>query len=178
MCYAALSQEGSIMSYRNELPEGTGDRLECLLKGTKEAEVLRRIQAIYLRARHGFLPEQIAQITGYSVGTVHNLHSRYLKEGDRVFVLGRPGGRNAAHMTPDEERAFLEPFVESGDAGGILEVGPIHKAHCERLGKAIALSTTYRLLHRQGWRKIQPRPRHPKADREARASFKKTGRDA
>ena len=161
------------MGYRNELPAGTADRLEGLLRDTREAEVLRRIQAIYLRARHEFFPKQIAQITGYSVGTVYNLHSRYLKEGDCVFDLGRPGGRNAAHMTPEQERAFLEPFAPSGDAGGILEVGPIHRAHCKALGRDIPLSTTYRLLHRHGWRKIQPRSRHPRADREAQADFKK-----
>jgi len=161
------------MGYRNKLPEGTADRLEILLKETKDAEVLRRVQAVYLRARHGFLPGQIAQITGYSTGTVYNLHSRYLKEGDHIFDLGRPGGRNAAYMGPSAEAVFLEPFIKAGDAGGILEVGPIHKAHCERLGKEVPLSTTYRLLHRHGWRKIQPRPRHPKADKEAQAAFKK-----
>ncbi len=166
------------MGYRNTLPEGTAQRLELLLAKTKEAEVLRRVQAIYLRARHGFFPKQIAAITGYSVGTVHNLHSRYLKEGDRIFNLGRSGGRNAAHMTPSEERAFLEPFTGAGDAGAILEVGPIHKAHCAALGRDIPLSTTYRLLHRHGWRKIQPRSRHPKADKEAQASFKKTGQES
>ena len=36
------------MSYRNELPEGTTDRLEVLLKQTKDTEVLRRVQTIYL----------------------------------------------------------------------------------------------------------------------------------
>ena len=164
------------MVYRNTFPEGTAQRLEGILAKTKEADVLRRVQAIYLRARHGFLPEQIARITGYSVGTVHNLHSRYLKEGDCIFDLGKPGGRNAAHMTPDEERAFLEPFAGKGDVGGILEVGPVHKAHCAALGRDIPLSTTYRLLHRHGWLKIMPRPSHPKADQEAQASFKKTGR--
>ena len=161
------------MSYRNELPEGTTDRLKVLLKQTKDTEVLRRVQTIYLRARHGFPPKQIAQITGYSVGTVHNLHSRYLKEGDRIFDVGRSGGRNAAYMTPSDEAAFLEPFIEAGDAGGIMEVGSIHKAHCEKLDKDIPLSTTYRLLHRHGWRKIMPRFRHPKTDQKAQADFKK-----
>ena len=161
------------MGYRNELPEGTSAKLEALLKETKDTEVLRRVQTIYLRAQHGFLPKQIAQITGYSAGTIYNLHSRYLREGDRIFDLGRPGGRNAAYMSPLVETAFLSPFIKAGDAGGILEVGPIHKAHCAKVGKEIPLSTTYRLLHRHGWRKIQPRPRHPKADQEAQTVFKK-----
>ncbi len=161
------------MSYRKKFPEGTADSLEVLLKEAKDTEVLRRVQTIYLRARYGFLPFEIAHITGYSVGTVYNLHSRYLKEGDHIFDLGSPGGRNAAYMIPAEESDFLKPFIESGDAGGIMEIGFVHKAHCARLGKDIPLSTTYRLLHRHGWRKIQPRPSHPKADKEVQAAFKK-----
>ncbi|MCK5555297.1 MAG: winged helix-turn-helix domain-containing protein [Alphaproteobacteria bacterium] len=55
----------------------------------------------------------------------------------------------------------------------MLEVRSIHKAHCAKLGKNIPLSTTYRLLHRHGWRKIMPRSRHPKANKESQAAFKK-----
>jgi len=39
------------MSYRNKLPEGAADRLETLLEEAKDAEVLHRVQAIYLRAQ-------------------------------------------------------------------------------------------------------------------------------
>lgn len=164
------------MRYRQSLPSGTVEALEERLKQTKNMEVFRRIQCVYLRARHGYPPAQIAEITGYALGTVHNIHSGYLSRGEEIFTLGKPGGRNAAHMTPKEETAFLASFIRRGDAGGIVEVGPVHQAHCEALGRKIPLSTTYRLLHRHGWRKIMPRPRHPKADEEARASFKKTGR--
>ena len=43
-----------------------------------------------------------------------------------------------------------------------------------KAGCAVARSTIYRMLERQGWRKIVPRPRHPKADPAAQAAFKKT----
>jgi transposase len=112
-------------------------------------------------------------MTGFSVGTVHNIHSKYIAKGDKIFVTGISGGRKAAYMSEEEESAFLEPFTQAGDVGGILEISPIHKAHCEILGKDIPLSTTYRLLHRHGWRKIEPRPRHPKANKDAQADFKK-----
>ena len=38
----------------------------------------------------------------------------------------------------------------------------------------MAESTIYRLLDRHGWRKLVPRPVHPKADLEEQAAFKKT----
>jgi hypothetical protein len=37
----------------------------------------------------------------------------------------------------------------------------------------VHISTIYRLLDRHGWRKLVPRPRHPKANPEEQAIFKK-----
>jgi transposase len=54
----------------------------------------------------------------------------------------------------------------------MLSVAEIQQAYRERCGKAVARSTVYRLLERHGWRKIAPRPRHPKADVAAQAAFK------
>jgi hypothetical protein len=55
----------------------------------------------------------------------------------------------------------------------MLTVAEIQQAYQEQLGKAVAPSTIYRLLDRHGWRKVVPRPRHPKADVAAQAAFKK-----
>jgi transposase len=56
----------------------------------------------------------------------------------------------------------------------MLTVAEIQRAYEQRLGKAVAPSTIYRLLQRHGWRKVVPRPRHPKADVAAQAAFKET----
>ncbi|MCK5555611.1 MAG: winged helix-turn-helix domain-containing protein, partial [Alphaproteobacteria bacterium] len=37
-------------------------------------------------------------------------------------------------------------------------------------------STTYDLLHRHCWRKIMPRPRYPKADKDAQAKERRKRR--
>ena len=42
------------------------------------------------------------------------------------------------------------------------------------MGKAVPNSTIYRMLERHDWRKVVPRPRHPKADVAARGAFKKS----
>lgn len=161
------------MSYHKEFPNGTIKTLEGLLKTAKDKRSLRRIQAVYFRAKFDYPASQIASMTGFSAGTVRNLHAAFFRVGVKIFTLKRPGGRRAAYMTPEEEADFLRPFIEDGDAGGILEVSKIHKAHCDRVGKRITLSTTYDVLHRHGWRKIMPRPRHPKADKETQDAFKK-----
>ena len=68
------------------------------------------------------------------------------------------------------ERQILDVLYRAGRA----TVAEIQQAYQEQLGKEVAPSTVYRLLDRHGWRKVVPRPRHPKADVAAQAAFKKT----
>ena len=77
-------------------------------------------------------------------------------------------------MSLDDEKDFLRPFMELAGNSGILEVSGIHKAYEAKTGKKVPLSTVYRLLARHGWRKIAPRPSHPKTDLQAQEAFKKT----
>src|SRR4030042_86863 len=44
----------------------------------------------------------------------------------------------------------------------------------EKLGRSIPMSTTYRLLARHGWRKVQPDTKHPKSKPVIQEEFKKT----
>jgi transposase len=89
-------------------------------------------------------------------------------------LWGKPhGGRRHAHFTVEQEKALLAPFLEQAQAGGVLVVAPVQAAYEKALGRPVHPSVVYRALHRQGWRKIVPRPRHPKASEEAREAFKK-----
>ena len=76
-------------------------------------------------------------------------------------------------MTPEEEAAFLAPFFEQAKHGGILVAAPVKAAYEKALGRKVPDSTVYRLLARHGWRKIAPRPRHPKGDPQAQEAWKK-----
>jgi transposase len=76
-------------------------------------------------------------------------------------------------MSVEQERALLAPFFEQAKAGGILVAAPLKAAYEQALGRKVPNSTVYRLLARHGWRKIAPRPRHPKADPERQAGWKK-----
>jgi hypothetical protein len=75
-------------------------------------------------------------------------------------------------MTIEEEREFLHNWEARAIQGGVISVPPIHAALVERLGRSIPLSTTYRLLARHGWRKIQLDTKHPKSDPAVQEEFK------
>ena len=146
---------------------------ERLKQASSQAEY-QRIQCALIRATLGSSAAQIAQLLGWSTATVHVLHSRWAKEGDAVFDVRGRGGRRHQYLSPEQEQEVLAPFVERAQAGGMLSVTEIQRAYEDQSGKAVAPSTIYRLLDRHGWRKVVPRPRHPKADVAAQTAFKKT----
>lgn len=118
---------------------------------------------------------QIALRTGLKEQTIHNLISGYNRFGPS-FIDGKPGkgGRRNQHLTPEEEKAFLAPFFDDALAGKIATTAEIQAAFESRVGKEVRPSVVYRLLARNGWRKIVPRPRHPQSDPERQEVFKKT----
>jgi hypothetical protein len=76
-------------------------------------------------------------------------------------------------MTLEQEREFLAQWEPSAITGGVISVPPLHAALVQRLGYDVPVSTTYRLLARHGWRKVQPDTKHPKSDPVAQEEFKK-----
>ena len=77
-------------------------------------------------------------------------------------------------MTYEEEQAILDRFTEKAEAGQIITVKEIKSAFDEKLGKDTGRGYIYMLLARHKWRKIRPRPKHPKrtSDEEIAASKK------
>lgn len=149
-------------------------RLADRLKQADSHTQYKRIQCVLIRATLGSSAAQIAQLLGWSTATVHVMHSRWAKEGESIFDVKRRGGRRHQHLSAEQEEQLLAPFVQRAQAGGMLGVAEIVQAYRERCGQEVARSTVYRLLQRHGWRKVVPRPRHPKADVAAQAAFKKT----
>lgn len=137
---------------------------------------LREAQAVLLPLM-GMTLAEAGEVLGISREWVCRLRRRFIGAGGKIPEdRPRPGGRRNAHMSIEEEVAFLSPFLDTAKNGGILVVGEIKRALDEHLGRPVALSSVYNLLHRHGWRKLAPDKRHPKADVSAQEDFKKNSR--
>ena len=148
--------------YRRSFPKGTSERMCALMSEARNISELKRAQCIYFRSEHGLPPQQIADMVGFDVGTARNLHSAFLRDGEAALKLSGKGGRYHAYLTEEEEASWLEGFRDAGENGGILEVGRIQAAFEEKVGRKVAKSTVYDLLHRHpGYRRRQP-PKRPK----------------
>jgi hypothetical protein len=83
------------------------------------------------------------------------------------------GGRQRENMTVAEENALLARFGKAAGAGEMLNIHDFKAAYEHAIGHSTSNSTIYNLLARHGWRKLMPRPFHPKRDLAAQNDFKK-----
>jgi transposase len=120
--------------------------------------------------------KEIALNTGMAEQSVHNLIAAYNREGEKAVETKGKGQRQKANLTIEEEKEFLKPFFEKAEAGQITTTNKIKKSLENALGHSVHKTTVYRLLARHGWRKIAPRPAHPKMNKEEQESFKKLSR--
>ena len=116
---------------------------------------------------------EIALHTGTSVRTVHQVISDYNRLGAAAIETPGKGGRNNSYISLEAEKEFLSGFIEQA-AAGVVTTTKIKQAFEELVGFEVDKSTIYRMLKRQEWRKVMPRPSHPEADLEAQEAFKKT----
>jgi transposase len=118
--------------------------------------------------------EEIARDTGVSVTTVRRVISTYNRLGLAAIETPGKGGRRHEYMSLEQERGFLQPFFARAAQGEIATAEEIQQAFEAEVKHEVHISSIYRLLDRHGWRKLVPRPHHPKANPEEQATFKKT----
>lgn len=158
--------------------EGAKESLKELLKKTRSKADFQRVQCVWLRAAWGLSSQQVAQAVGWSPATVRKLWSEYFWVGKEALIGKGRGGRRHANLSLDKEEGILVSFFEKAKKGEILVANEVKAAYEEAVGRTVAKSTVYRMLARHGWRKVAPRPRHPKADPQKMEAFKKTPRDS
>lgn len=141
-------------------------------KASKDTKEQRRLLCLRLRIERGYAAKQIADIVDCSEALVKKVISEYSREGMDCILRGIYHG-NHRNLSQAEEEKLLAPFLAQAEKGQILIVSDIHKAYESALGRSVPNSTIYRMLKRHSWRKVMPRPRHPKADPEKQEAYKK-----
>jgi transposase len=132
-----------------------------------------RIQMVLLR-ESGLTQPEIAEAMGVSLSTVNRAHMAYDVGGIKALKPKPIGGRQRQNMTLLEEKALLAKFAKAAGAGELLNIQDFKVAYEQAIGHSTSNSTIYNLLARHDWRKLMPRPFHPKRDIEAQNAFKKT----
>ena len=119
-----------------------------------------------------------AKAIGRSVGATCNLRTRYCKVARHEWEAPRPKRalRNRANATLEREAQILDEVLDGTMRGGVGVVPPLKEKIAERLGKPVALSTIYRMLARNGWRKLAPDTAHPQGNPSVRDDRKKSPR--
>lgn len=135
---------------------------------------VKRGLSVVLAADFMFSTENVAQALMISRATVF----RYRQELKDIFSGQQDprenwGGRRYNILSQEEEQAFFNKWQEVSLKGELIDVKDIHNDLIKTVGRPIALSSTYNLLHRNNWRKLKPDTRHPKGDPAAREEFKK-----
>lgn len=141
-------------------------------KSAKTAGAIYRIHIVLLRAQGVKVPE-VMKIMHCGSTAITRLTKLYLTEGiESLYTTKRTGHHR--YLDAEDEIAFLAQFIEKANRGQIITVVEMHQRYEQVVGHKTNLHAFYQLLARHGWRKLMPRPHHPKqADAETIAASKK-----
>ena len=154
-------------------PKGATERLRVALQLSETKSNFQRVQCIWLRAALGLDANQVAIAIGWQPTSVRRLQAQYLHKGEEILNTVGRGGRRHQNLSEEEEVQLLGQFTARAERGGMLEASQVKGAYEEAIGHCVPKSTVYRMLARHGWRKIAPRPRHPRVNLKRQQEFKK-----
>ena len=155
-------------------PHMSAEELRECIASEKDPRVSKKLLVILNACVDPRTAEEIALHTGTTVRMVHTLIPAYNRYGLQGIMGPGKGGRRNAHMTREEEKAFLAPFFKRAETGNIATTREIRKALEEHVGQSLHHSVVNRLLKRNGWRKVKPRPFHVQSKKDVQEEFKKT----
>lgn len=155
-----------------KISEQEYERIKEAEKKNKNKRVDKKLQVLIMRHENKG-NEEISARTGYNVRYITTLMGQYKKQGLEEFIRIKQTSHNR-NMSVEQEAKVLAKFEEEADAGHELTVNQIRQGLESELGKETSVAYAYRVLKRHGWRKVMPRPKHPKAaGKEEQDSSKK-----
>ena len=175
--FPLINREEEGMRPRKPFAEGSVEQLGTLLQQAKSVAEFKRIQCVWLRAALNMPVDQISRATGLATTSVRCFHSRYMSRGEAALLGPGRGGWRYQNIPLEKEKRLLGDFLAQAEQGGMLNVSLIKVSYEKLVGHKVPKSTVYRMLTRHGWRKLAPRPHHPKSDSARQQEFKKNCRN-
>jgi transposase len=151
----------------------TAENLRERMLLSESKEQFQRWQTLYVLKTKVLCPNETAEIVGVSTGTVHQWVHLYNHSGPEGYALKGRGGRRSAHMTLEQEADLLESLSTDAGKGLIITAWNVQRRVKEKTGRKVSDDFIYDLFKRHGWRKVAPRPQHPKSRKEKQEAFKK-----
>lgn len=128
---------------------------------------------VWLTVIGPFSAQEVARMTGVSKQAVWLWVGQYNKHGPAGLERVGRGGRRRAFLSWEQEQTLLISLEKRAAEGEWITARQLLPEIRTAMGKEVSLWYVYGLLRRHRWRKLGPRPRHLKADREAQEEFKK-----
>ena len=153
------------------------ESLKEILNSQTEIRGFRDWQIIYsVQTNLGMKAEDIAGILGIKKSKVLRVIQLYHKSGIHWRTYGLWGGcrEHRRHLSIEEEAALLLSIESDALSGNILTYKQIKTRVEDKVGKPASDDYIWDLFSRHNWKKKAPRPSHPKADKQAQETYKKT----
>jgi transposase len=147
--------------------------LQVWVREAPDKGAYQRRLAIWLTAVCRLPAHRVAESLCVSKQAVWLWIAQYNQQGPEGLRRAGRGGRRWAWLAWEQEEQFLAKWQPAAARGQILTVPQLRVEVEKRLARRVSLAYIYRLLHRHGWRKLGPRPRHPKAQPAVQERFKK-----
>jgi transposase len=151
----------------------SSEDLQVWVRESPDKPAYQRRLAIWLTHVERLPARQVAQSLCVSTPAVWRWIGQYNQQGPEGLQRAGRGGRRWAFLSWEQEQRFLEKWLRAATGGQVLTAKQLHGPLEKITGRRLSLGYVYRLLQRHGWRKLGPRPRHPKVQLGAQQEFKK-----
>src|SRR5437773_346005 len=149
-------------------------QLQIWVREAPDKSQYRRRVAIWMIVSGPLHVPAVARLLQVSVPAIWQWIGLYHAHGPEALAGPGRGGRRHALLSTVHEAAVLRRFGARARRGHVTTAHHLRAALQDAVGRAVSLADVYDVLHRHDWRKLVPRPRHPDADPEAHAAYKKT----
>ena len=155
-----------------KISESEYERIKAASKANRNKRVAKRLEVLELRYARKSNAE-IAEKTGFNKLYVTTLIQTYKRQGLEEYIRIKQTSHRR-NLSEEEEAKVLAQCEEEAESGKVLTAETVRRKLEEQLGRETSTNYVYRVMERNGWRKVMPRSRHPKAaSQEEQDSSKK-----